>query len=340
MKKKIWILLVFFLAVSFIISIGLGRYAISVPGLFGIIFDSIGLHGILPMPSQEASMVFWNVRFPRVLMSFAVGGGLSVAGVVYQSLFRNPMASPDVLGVSAGSSFGAALCIVFMTESALRIQGAAFIFGILAVAAAYTIAARSYDKSTSVLVIAGIVLWAVFMAGLSLVQYLSDPFNQLAKIMFWTMGSFQATSWNKIQFTLPVVLAGSVLLCVFSWRLNIMTLDEREILSMGIHARRWRIFYIAVSTMVVASAVSTVGEIRWVGLIMPHIARRLVGTENRRLVPFAALVGGGAMLLMDTLARTMTTMEIPISIVTSFLGGPFLAYLLMSRKGGVLGNGN
>lgn len=340
MKKKVWLILALFLVVSFIISIGAGRYIISVPDLFSIIFDKIGIKGILPAPSEDASMVFWNIRFPRVLMSFAIGSGLSEAGVVYQSLFRNPLASPDILGVSAGASFGAAFCIVIIAGSTLCVQGFAFGFGILAVAITYIIAARSYDKSTSVLVIAGTVVLAVSIAGLSLMEYMADPYNQLAQIMFWMMGSFQTTSWDKIQFTLPIILAGSAMLCIFSWRLNIMTLEDREILSMGINARKWRIFYILISTLVVASSVSTVGDIKWVGLIIPHISRRLIGTDNKKLVPFSALLGGGFIMLMDTLSRSATTMEIPISIITSFLGGPFLAYLLMSRKVGALRNGN
>ncbi|MEN6390067.1 MAG: iron ABC transporter permease [Syntrophomonas sp.] len=334
-SKTIWIILSVLLVVSVLVSLSLGRYAISISELCGIVMESFNINGVFPPVSDQSSMVFWNVRLPRVVMAFAVGSGISVAGVVFQAIFRNPLASPDILGVSGGAAFGAALCIVFFTEATLGIQGCAFGFGILAVIITYLLAARSLDRSTSVLVISGIVVWALFQAGLSIMQYLANPYDQLAKIMFWTMGSFQVSTWTKVEITLPIVVLGTIILTVFSWRLNIMTQDEKQILSLGVNVRKWRTLYIGISTLIVASAVSTVGEIKWVGLIMPHIARYLVGTEHKRLVPVSAFLGGSFMLLMDTLARTAAASEIPISIITSIIGAPFLGYLVLSRKGGV-----
>ncbi len=335
MKKKIWFILAALFIISLIVALSMGRYAMSISDICSILLDSIGITGVLPPPTGESSMVFWNIRVPRVIMAFVVGSGISVAGVVFQALFRNPLASPDILGVSGGAAFGAALSIVFLSESTFGIQGFAFSFGILAVIITYFLAERSLDKSTSVLVISGIVVWALFQAGLSILQYISDPFDQLAKIIFWTMGSFQVSSWAKVQITLPIIIFGTVILTVFSWRLNIMTQDEKQILSLGVDVKKWRILYIGIATLIVASAVSTVGEIKWIGLIMPHISRYLVGTEHKRLVPVSAFLGGSFMLLMDTLARTATTSEIPISIITSFFGAPFLGYLVLSRRGGV-----
>jgi len=317
------------------VALNLGRYAISIPEACGIVLDSCGIKGILPPPTERSAIVFWNVRIPRIIMAFAVGCGISIAGVVFQAIFRNPLASPDILGVSAGCAFGAALSIVFFNGIAMAgIQGSAFFFGILAVSLTYLLGSRSWDKSTAVLVISGIVVSALFQAGLSILQYISDPYDQLAKIMFWTMGSFQVSTWEKVQITLPIIIIGSIILGVFGWRLNIMTQDEKDILSLGIDLKRWRMLYLGVGTLIVAAAVSTVGDIRWVGLIMPHIARFIVGTEHKKLVPAAGLLGGSFLLFMDTFARTATTAEIPISIITSIFGAPFLAYLVLKRVGG------
>jgi iron complex transport system permease protein len=268
-----------------------------------------------------------------------VGGGVSIAGVVFQALFRNPLASPDILGVTAGSCFGAALAIVFFTTWIVNVQASALIFGIIAVSMTYLLASRCWDRSAAVLVISGIVVWAIFQAGLYILIYLANPYDQLAQITFWIMGSFHVSSWAKVRTTVPVVLAGSLLLTVFSWRLNIMTQDEDEALSLGVNVLRWRFFYVGLSTLMVAAAVAAVGTIAWIGLVMPHIGRYLVGTDHKRLVPAAGVLGAGFMLLMDTVARTAMASEIPISIVTSIFGAPFLGYLMLHR-GGVAIDGN
>jgi len=228
-------------------SLSMGRYPIGLSELARLILPHLGLGRYLDPASPEMQLVFWNIRVPRVLMSIAVGSGISIAGVVFQALFRNPLAAPDILGVTAGSCFGAALSIMFFTQLAVGVQGFAFVFGVLAVSIAYLLAERSWDRSTSVLVITGIVISAVFQAGVSILMYLADPYDQLAKIVFWIMGSFHVASWAKVQVTLPVVVAGSILLSVFSWRLNIMTQSEEEALSLGVDVFRWRLFYVVTS---------------------------------------------------------------------------------------------
>jgi len=339
MGKKIWLFLIVLVITAMVISLGIGRYAMGLKEVSGIFLHAIGADGYLPAPAIQMQSVFWNIRLPRIIMSFIVGSGISIAGAVFQGIFRNPLASPDILGVTFGASFGAALAIVFVTQVTMGIQGCAFIFGIVAVFSTYFLGSRSWDKSAAVLVIAGIAVSAVFQAGLSLLMYIADPYDQLAKIYFWTMGSFQVASWSKIQITLPIVIIGTALLCIFSWRINIMTLDEEEALSLGINISRWRLFYIVISTLIVASAVAAVGSIHWLGLIVPHIARYLVGTEHRRLVPVTAVLGGAFLVLMDTMARSLLATEIPISIVTSIFGAPFLGYLIISRNRGGLKNG-
>jgi len=252
---------------------------------------------------------------------------------VFQALFRNPLAAPEILGVTAGAGFGAAMAILFFSGAALAIQGNAFIFGIVAVSVAYLLSSRSWDKSASVLVISGIVVSAFFQAGLSILEYIANPYDQLAQIIFWTMGSFHTSSWMKVASTLPVLVIGSALIVIFGWRLNIMTQQEEHALSLGINVFRWRFFYVVVCTLMVAASVAANGTIYWVGLIVPHIGRYLAGTEHKKLIPATAFLGGTFLLLMDTLARSMLTSEIPISIVTSIVGAPFLGYLVISRKG-------
>lgn len=338
MKKEIWLFLGVLLAGALLVALSVGRYSISLLDIAGLLLGKMGLHVGIPAATPEMQLVFWNIRLPRIIMSFGVGAGVSVAGVVYQGIFRNPLAAPDIMGVTFGAGFGAALAIMFFTNAALGIQGFAFMFSILAVSAAYLFALRSGDQSAAVLVIAGIVISAVFYAGLNILMYMAEPYDQLARIVFWTLGSFQAASWAKVQSTLPVVAAGVLLLAVFGWRLNIMTLSEEEALSVGINIVRWRTFYLAVSTLIMAASVAAVGSVKWFDLLVPHIARYLVGTEHKRLIMVAAVLGGTFMVLVDSLTRSSLSMEIPISIVTSVFGAPFLGYLMLSRKGGVMGS--
>jgi iron complex transport system permease protein len=213
------------------------------------------------------------------------------------------------------------------------VQGSAFVFGVIAVSLAYLISSRSWDKSASVLVICGIVVSAFFQAGLSFLMYVANPYDQLAQIIFWIMGSFNTASWNKVETTLPVVVVGSILMMAFSWRLNIMTQHEEDALSLGLDIFRWRLFYVVVCTLMIAASVAAVGTIAWIGLIVPHIGRYLAGADNKNLIPATAFIGGTFLLLMDTLARTVLASEIPISIVTSVFGAPFLGYLVISKKG-------
>jgi iron complex transport system permease protein len=330
--RRMELLLLVILFCSFFVSLTLGRFPIGPAELVRLACGHLGLDGIVSSPLPETGLVFWNIRLPRVLMSVTVGAGISIAGVVFQALFRNPLAAPDILGVTAGSCFGAALSIMCFTRLTMAVQGTAFVFGVLAVSIAYILANRSSDRSASVLVISGIVVSAVFQAGVSIMMYLADPYDQLSRIVFWIMGSFHVSSWAKVQTTLPIVFTGSVLLIIFGWRLNIMTQSEEDALSLGIGVFKWRFFYVIVGTLMVASSVAAVGTISWVGLIVPHIGRYLVGAEHRRLLPASALLGAAFLLIMDTVARTISASEIPISIITSVLGAPFLGYLVVHRS--------
>jgi iron complex transport system permease protein len=324
------ILLSTFFVLSVMAALCLGRYPIGIRGIGRILFSGIGMD--TTPPDREMLIIFWNVRLPRIILSFAVGSGISLAGAVFQALFRNPLAAPEILGVTAGSCFGAALAIMFFSGIAMTIQGSAFVFGIIAVALAYLLSSRSWDKTASVLVISGIVVSAFFQAGLSILMYIANPYDQLAQIIFWIMGSFQVSSWTKVQHTLPIIVIGSLLIFVFRWRLNIMTQDDEHALSLGVDVIRWRFFYVVICTLMVAASVAAVGTIAWIGLIVPHVGRYLAGTDHKKLIPAAAFLGGTFLLLMDTIARTLLPSEIPISIVTSIIGAPFLGYLILNRK--------
>lgn len=307
----------------------IGRYPILPAHVAGLLLAGLGIETRSFEVPREMMMIFWNIRVPRIILSLLVGGGISTAGAVFQALFRNPLAAPDILGVTAGASFGAATAIMVLAPLAWVIQTSAFVFGITAVFLAYVLASWSRDHSPSVLVISGIVISAVFQAGLSFTMYLANPYDQLAQIIFWTMGSFNAASWTKVGILLFLVTPGVILMVVFSWRLNLMTLEEEDALSMGIHIVQWRIFYVLLATLMVACCVASVGSVAWIGLIVPHIARYLAGSEHGRLIPVTAVLGAIFLMVMDTMARSIMLSEIPISIVTSIFGAPFLGYLVI-----------
>lgn len=328
MRKKAVIISLAFVLVMFV-CLCVGRYPISAGHVVKLLLMPFDPDMTVSSKVQDMAVIFWNIRVPRILLSVLAGAGISTAGAVFQAIFRNPLAAPDILGVTAGASFGAAFAIMCLAPLAWIIHTSAFAGGIAAVTLAYILASVSRDRSPAVLVISGIVISAVFQAGLSFLMYQACPYDQLAQIIFWTMGSFHTASWAKIQVAGPVILPGVALMILFSWRLNIMTQDEEDALSMGISIVRWRIFYVLVSTLMVASAVACVGKVAWVGLIVPHIARYLTGSEHRRLIPVTAVLGGMFLMVMDSVARSLTLSEIPISIVTSIFGAPFLGYLVI-----------
>lgn len=328
MKTRWAVLGTVFILATFI-CLCIGRYPIHPGQVIQLLLAGLGLDPPTSGNLANPMIIFWNIRVPRVILAMLAGAGISTAGAAFQALFRNPLAAPDILGVTAGAGFGAALAIIFLVPTAIVIQTSAFVFGMTAVTLAYILASLSRDRSPSVLVISGIVISAIFHAGLSFIMYLANPYDQLAQIIFWTMGSFHTASWAKIQATLPVMVPGILLLILFSWRLNIMTQREEDALSLGIPVMRWRIFYVLVSTVMVAAAVAAAGTVAWIGLIVPHIARYLVGPEHTRLIPMSAFLGGLFLMIMDSVARSIMMSEIPISIVTSIFGAPFLGYLVI-----------
>ena len=334
-KNRKLLLGVLALLAAFLISMNLGRYPIDPVNMLKLVLSKLGAAVDLGQSADSMKIVFWNVRLPRTILAIGVGAALGSSGAVFQGLFQNPLVSPDILGVSSGAGFGAAIAIMFLGGGTLSIQFMAFLFGIAGVFIAYNIAQRSPEHTIVVLVLAGVVVSAVFTAGLSFLKYIADPYEELPSIVFWTMGSLHAVNWRDVLYSLPLVATGILLFSMLGWRLNVMTLGDEEALSLGVDVGKMRLFFITVSTLIVASSISACGTIAWVGLVIPHIGRYLVGSDHKVLVPFSALLGGTLLLVIDTLARTISAAEIPISILTSLIGAPFLAYLLLRKKAGV-----
>jgi iron complex transport system permease protein len=272
--------------------------------------------------------VIWQVRGPRVVAAVLVGAALAVAGTAFQGLFRNPLVSPDILGASSGAALGAVLGIYF-SLGVFAIQGLAFIGGLVAVAAVYMIGStvRSRDPIL-VLVLTGVVIGALLGAGVGLVKYLADPYNQLPAMTFWLLGSLSATGVADLVPLFGPVAVGTLVLLALRWRMNVMSLPEEEARALGVPTGPLRIAIVAAATLVTSASVATAGVIGWIGLIVPHIARTLVGPDFARLIPAAALLGGGFLLVIDTLARSVAAIEIPLGILTAVVGTPFFIWLL------------
>lgn len=273
-----------------------------------------------------------QVRGPRVLAAVLVGAALAVAGTAFQGMFRNPLVSPEILGASSGAALGTVLGI-FFSLGMFGIQGLAFAGGLIAVAAVYVIGStiRSRDPIL-VLVLTGVVVGALLGAGVGLVKYLADPYNQLPAMTFWLLGSLAATGPADLLPLIGPVVAGTLVLVALRWRMNVMSLPEEEARTLGVPTGPLRIVIVAAATLVSSASVATSGIIGWVGLVVPHLARSLVGPDFSRLIPTAAILGGGYLLLIDTLARTAAEIEIPLGILTAVIGTPFFIWLLTSMQ--------
>lgn len=327
-----WIIpaLIVAVAIAALVGLGTGAYPLSLASMM----QSIGklLTGA-PMATPE-DRVFLSIRGPRVLAGIMVGASLAGAGVVYQGLFRNPLVSPDVLGVSAGAGLGAVLGI-FLSLPLLAIQGFAFVGGLATVALVYAIATVVQGRDpTLVLVLGGVVVGALAGAAISLLKILADPYDQLPAITFWLLGSLASTRAADVWSTLPVVFLGVAPLILLRWRINVLSLGDEEARSLGVEAGRIRAVLIAAATLMTASVVSITGGIGWVGLVIPHIARMLVGPNFERLLPAAMLIGAAYLVLVDALARSIGRIEVPIGILTAVVGAPFFIWLLWRGRHG------
>jgi iron complex transport system permease protein len=318
------------LIAGLLLAFTVGRYPVSLTELINVLLAKISAHRTDVSPAVES--VILQVRGPRVLAAALVGAALAVAGTAFQGLFRNPLVSPDILGASSGAALGAVMGIYF-SLGVLAIQAFAFVGGLLAVAAVYVIgsAVRSRDPIL-VLVLTGVVVGSLLGAGVGLVKYLADPYNQLPAMTFWLLGSLAAANVSDLLPLFGPVAIGTAILIALRWRMNVMSLPEEEARSLGVATGPLRIVIVAAATLTTSASVATAGIIGWVGLVVPHLARSLVGPDFARLVPTAAILGGGYLLLIDTLARTAAEVEIPLGILTAVVGTPFFIWLLASMQ--------
>ena len=314
------------LIAGLLLAFTVGRYPVSLADLMHVLFAK--LTGGQSHVSQAVESVLWQVRGPRVLAAVMVGAALAVAGTAFQGLFRNPLVSPDILGASSGAALGAVVGI-FFSLGIFAIQGLAFIGGLFAVGSVYVIGSmvRTRDPIL-VLVLTGVVVGALLGAGVGLVKYLADPYNQLPAMTFWLLGSLSAASVSDLLPLFGPVALGTVVLIALRWRMNVMSLPEEEARALGVSTGPLRIVIVAAATLVTSASVATAGIIGWVGLVVPHLARSLVGPDFAKLIPTAAILGGGYLLLIDTLARTVAEVEIPLGILTAVIGTPFFIWLL------------
>jgi len=318
------------LLVLIVASFATGQFRVTLQQLVNLLFSK--LFGIGQGAPPLIEMVVLQVRLPRVLGAVFVGAALAAAGAAYQVMFRNPLVSPDILGVSSGAGLGAALGI-FLSLPVLGIQALAFAFGLATVLLVYLIAAavRGNDPVLA-LVLSGVVVGMLAGAAISLLKIMTDPYNQLPAMTFWLMGSLALLSPEDIKAALLAMLIGIAPLYVLRWRMNLMSLDDEEGQALGVDTTKLRMIFVAAATLMTSAVVSISGIIGWVGLIIPHIARMLVGPNFNRLLPASMLLGGTYLLLIDNLARSVTSTELPLSILTALLGAPFFLWLLISGR--------
>ena len=327
-KYRTILLTMFFLLLAIVFfSFWIGYYPLSPSQVITAFLSRFGYKGdILP----QAITIFWNIRLPRILSALFIGASLSVAGCTYQGMFRNPLVSPDILGVSSGASLGAAFAILNEAPN-WGIQLAAFLGGIAAVAASYLISRKSAYSHTLILVLTGSMIMSLCNAGVTMIKYIADPNDVLQQITFWLMGSLTKTNLKAFQWSFFPMLAGLCFIFLFRWRINLLTLDEEEAKSLGINIRKYRLLFIVASTLLSAAAVCLGGLIGWVGLMIPHLARAIVGADYERLIPTSAILGAGYLILMDDISRSLLSMELPLGVVTSIMGAPFFLYLIIQR---------
>jgi len=325
-----WLLAVALLVAVVLAACAAGKFPVAPGDLWRAVAARLtGTDAGLP-PGVET--VVWSIRLPRVGAGLLVGAALAAAGTAYQGMFRNPLVSPDILGVSAGAGLGAVAAIYIGLPTA-AVQALAFAGGLAAVGAVLAVAGLVRQRDpVLVLVLAGVAVGALLGAGISLIKLLADPATQLPSITFWLLGGLHAVTPADLRATAPALLAGLVPLALLRWRVNLLALPDEEAQALGVSVGRLRLVLVAAATLATAAAVSIAGIVGWVGLVVPHVARLLVGPEFSRLLPASVLLGGGFLVAADTLARTAAPIELPLGILTALVGAPFFLFLL-ARSG-------
>ncbi len=314
-----------------IVSLGVGRFGVDLGQIIKILISPV-----IPIEqtwTQMQETVVLQIRLPRILLALLIGGGLAIAGAAFQGMFGNPLVSPDILGVSAGAGFGASLGILIGGQGIMA-QAMALVFGIGAIVFTYFVSGVKRSAPIFMLVLAGVVTSALFQALISLTKFVADPEEKLPAITYWLMGSLGTATYKDLYIAGPIILTGILILYALRWRINLLTLPEDEAKSLGISVTRLKWTVIFGATLITAASVAVAGIVGWVGLIIPHIARMLVGNNNQLVLPVSVSIGGAYLLIIDNLARSITATEIPLSILTAIIGAPFFALLLRKTGGG------
>lgn len=328
--KSILILIVILIVLA-LFSLSLGQYELSIKQIIHFFLYKLGITDI--QNPQIIQNIILEIRFPRIVGAILIGASLAISGVAFQSMFRNPLVSPGILGVLSGASFGAALGMLFFRDF-IFVQASSFIFGILAVFIALFISMFNKQNQVILLILGGVVSSAFFSSLLSITKYMADPYDKLPAIVYWLMGSLALIDKQTIYIVTIPILLGIFLMIFLSKYLNILSLGEEEAKSLGINVKLTRFIIILIATFISAFTVVLAGMIGWVGLVIPHIARLLFGSNNILIVPISALLGGIYLLVIDNISRTLFNVEIPIGILTSLIGIPFFAYALKNVKKG------
>ncbi|PKM72990.1 MAG: iron ABC transporter permease [Firmicutes bacterium HGW-Firmicutes-16] len=325
----IFLTFLFLLLGGVVLAVCVGKYPVSPGESISILWSRLfGLTNGLPDMTQNVVM---GLRVPRILASVVVGAALSMSGAAYQGIFKNPLVSPEFLGVSSGACIGAALAIL-LSLTTVFISLFAFVGGIIAVLLTVSIPSLIKNRSNLVLVLSGIIVGSALSSVFGFIKFMADPDTQLASITYWAMGSFSYIKLSELLTVLLVIIVPAVILVLLSWWIDVLSLGENEARSLGANVKLIRRIVITCSTILTAGSVCIAGTIGWVGLIIPHFGRMLVGPSNRRLIPLCGLIGGLFMLLVDTLTRTIGVAEMPVSILTGIIGAPFYCWLLFRQR--------
>jgi len=309
-------------------SIFLGRYPVSSSDIFTLFMSFFTGQEI---NATHFSVIFY-VRLPRVLLGALVGGSLAVSGAAFQGLFRNPLVSSGMLGVSSGAGFGAALALILFRDF-FYVYPFSFGFGLAAVFLCFFIGRITASTQAITLVLGGVIVGSIFSALISFLKYVADPYDELPAIVFWLMGSLSRAEYSQILTAgIPMVL-GATGLFIIRWRLNVLAMGDKQAHSLGINVNLNRIFIIVCATLATAGAVCVSGVIGWVGLVVPHMGRMMIGNNNKDLIPATFCIGATFLVLVDDISRVISSSEMPLGILTSLIGGPFFIYLLKKTKG-------
>ncbi|EPL6453610.1 FecCD family ABC transporter permease [Providencia rettgeri] len=326
-SSLLWVIFTVGLLFTLLLALSFGRYPVSFSSVFHILYDATVGNDVGLSYSRTEQNVVLNVRLPRVLIAGIAGAGLAVSGAALQGIFRNPLVGPQIIGVSSGAALGGALAILLFSSLLITISFA-FIGGLVAIIFVFLLGLNRQGSQLLMLILAGVIINAFFAALISLITYFADPNNTLQTIVFWLMGSFASASYLKLSIVFPVVLASVLVIFALRFRINLLSLGEENAQALGMKINRTRWAVLLSVTLITSATVAVSGTIGWVGLIVPHIARIVVGHDHRILLPASAVIGGIYMIAVDTFARSITNAEIPLSVITALIGAPIFTLLI------------